>query len=923
MAISDHDRKLLWGRSGNFCAIGKELLVLPKTELDPEGLIAAECHIRGKSSLGPRGSEIEPEQIDGYDNFLLLCPDHHLEVDTHRNKYPIERLRAIKADHEKWVQSTLERAKGSACSLFTLPGTHRKNPYFIPKKEVAESLSSFRAGDSLVLSGPPGIGKTQHAVQHAHELRSRYGSVLWVSAESTPSLHRALAALADQLLINEIDNSIQEKAAAFRLWLATKPSWLLILDNADLPKVAREIEQFIPAAHNGFVLITSQNTSWTPAFRMVRMEVWTESESSAFLKQRLQHCEAAAPALARLASELGGLPLAIEQAAAYVTETRISVNDYLELLNRDRRSILRRRHPAMTDYRASIEDTWQISVRRLSWLARQILHYTACLAAEPIPRSIFSHFVRSASADSTYGPFERRQLLDATKPPDAINLALAELGRFSLVSLSEDSFRLHPLLQQVILGSARVRPWQARYWRQWMFAGKHSHQSLASGLWLHRAGFLLNLKGVLPEVLGRYKNLRKMLPFIGHLQALSRNVAAIAPGLHVMDQGALIGGYAPLRHILKWAEEEINWHQSGMSAIREMLERNAYGSPELIAETEWFLSHVEDLFEQVIETSLGHNLAYNLQRLAGDGPIRTPRQEIYSFLWTIAQSHARAGGIPTAKRLFHLYRAHAMKDPDAPANEPARARLREALSLSGHLPEGELRGLLEDALVAFEGNDSVNFPVCEAICVYSGLAKTPETRARALVWMRRALPYARNWLEYGEDIVCVLTVQYVDLLKEQGKEDEALAECEKTLLLAIKSRKLTRRVGTSLLWEQRGLLLYSRKRFSAAARSYARCLALQVEYEQPSPFRRIYLHYMTAIMHFQAGSVPAARMHFLKVHDLLKDHWSDNPPEAEKWAAAVGFTAVPANQETKGEAMLREALAGATEDSQTVRRSDK
>ena len=531
--------------------------------------------------------------------------------------------------------------------------------------------------------------------------------------------------------------------------------------------------------------------------------------------------------------------------------------------------------------------------------------------------------MESASADRTYGPLERRQLQVALEPHDAINLALAELGRFSLVSLSKDSFRLHPLLQQVILDSGRVRPWQARYWRYWMFAGKPSQWPHASGLWLYRAGFLLNLKGVLPEYYGSHTELLKMQMFIGHLRALVRNIAMIAPELHVLRDGGWIGGVAPVNHILEWAEERIKFHQSGMNAIREMLERNAHGSPDLITETEWFLSHIEELFGQVIETSLGQNLAHILRRLACDAPGRTPRQELYGFLWIIAQAHADAGAISTAKRLFHLYRAHAMKDPDIPADEAARARLMEALSLSRHLPEDELRELLEEALVVYERNESTNLYVCDAICIYSTLAKTPETQARALAWIRHALPYARNWLKYGLDNACVLTVQYVHILEAHGELDEALSECEGTLRLAIRSRKLTRRSGTALLWEQRGLLLCSRKRFSAAARSYARCLGLQVDHDQPSPFRRIYLHYMTAMMHFQAGSVPAARMHFFKIHDLLKNHWSDNPPEAEKWAAAVGFIPGLANEAAKGEARLRQALAGTVEDFQTVRHSNE
>ena len=230
------------------------------------------------------------------------------------------------------------------------------------------------------------------------------------------------------------------------------------------------------------MFVTSQFTDWTPAFRMERVEVWTVTQSLEFLAQRLTRCAADKVNLARLGSELGGLPLSAEHAAAYIVETGIPAGEYLKLLNRDRRSVLGHRYPGMTDYRVSIAATWQLSVRRLGWLARQILHYAACLASEPIPRSNFLlHLLSSASVDYTYSAFERWQFRRASRLPDALNLALAELGRYSLATLSEDTFRSHPLLQDVVLHSARLRPWQTRYWVSRMWALAQSDRSLAAG----------------------------------------------------------------------------------------------------------------------------------------------------------------------------------------------------------------------------------------------------------------------------------------------------------------------------------------------------------------------------------------------------------------------------------------------------------
>ena len=138
-------------------------------------------------------------------------------------------------------------------------------------------MESLLAGDTLVLCGPPGVGKTQHAVQYAHQNRSQYSIVLWASADSVPGLYQALTVIADLIFPAKMGYLIEAKVVALREWLERESNWLLILDNADSVEVVLEIERFIPSAHQGFVLITSQITDWTSAFRREHLEVWTNN----------------------------------------------------------------------------------------------------------------------------------------------------------------------------------------------------------------------------------------------------------------------------------------------------------------------------------------------------------------------------------------------------------------------------------------------------------------------------------------------------------------------------------------------------------------------------------------------------------------------------------------------------------------------
>lgn len=111
MAITDKTRKLLWGRSGNRCALCRCSLV-PKTfSIDDDSIIGDECHIVAREVNGPRGILERPQDIDCYDNLILLCKIHHKIIDDQPNVYSANRLREIKSTHEKWVDSRLDQVR--------------------------------------------------------------------------------------------------------------------------------------------------------------------------------------------------------------------------------------------------------------------------------------------------------------------------------------------------------------------------------------------------------------------------------------------------------------------------------------------------------------------------------------------------------------------------------------------------------------------------------------------------------------------------------------------------------------------------------------------------------------------------------------------------------------------------------------------
>lgn len=108
MAISDKTRKLLWGRSGNRCAICRLELAIDATPIDDASLVGEECHIVSSQPAGPRHDTAFPtDETDSYDNLILLCRVHHKLVDDQHETYTTPLIHQIKTNHEKWVQEKL------------------------------------------------------------------------------------------------------------------------------------------------------------------------------------------------------------------------------------------------------------------------------------------------------------------------------------------------------------------------------------------------------------------------------------------------------------------------------------------------------------------------------------------------------------------------------------------------------------------------------------------------------------------------------------------------------------------------------------------------------------------------------------------------------------------------------------------------
>lgn len=67
------------------------------------------AHIIAKSKNVPRGEPAFSGDLNSYDNLILLCPNHHSEVDNNQSNYRAEKFRTIKREHEDYVRNLFSK----------------------------------------------------------------------------------------------------------------------------------------------------------------------------------------------------------------------------------------------------------------------------------------------------------------------------------------------------------------------------------------------------------------------------------------------------------------------------------------------------------------------------------------------------------------------------------------------------------------------------------------------------------------------------------------------------------------------------------------------------------------------------------------------------------------------------------------------
>lgn len=373
---------------------------------------------------------------------------------------------------EAEMRQFLEASLTAISPYWSVP--YQRNAFFTGREALLDMLHQLLHTDhavaltqSYALHGLGGIGKTQIALEYAYRYALNYSAVFWIEAETIESIQASMGRIAAYLRLPERGDTDQQRImAAVQHWLSTNGTWLLIWDNVEDPEL---LQRFLPPARQGAILITTRRPALGTLAQSIELPTMTPEEGSVFVLRRAKFLQENSSGAQRsyvsareeeaqeLVRVMGGLPLALDQAGAYIEETGCSIADYLHHYTHQRAQLLGRRGTSGRDHPHAVTTTFSLAyahIKQHNPLAADLLSLCAFLYAEGIPEELF------VADPSSAGPAlaANRYRLDQV---------IATLRTFSLVQRRPETrtLSLHRLVQAVLqeeMNKHERAAWQQR-----------------------------------------------------------------------------------------------------------------------------------------------------------------------------------------------------------------------------------------------------------------------------------------------------------------------------------------------------------------------------------------------------------------------------------------------------------------------------
>ncbi|MBF9128005.1 tetratricopeptide repeat protein [Plantactinospora sp. S1510] len=321
-----------------------------------------------------------------------------------------------------------------------------RNSHFTGRARELDRLAALGRAATHSLTGIGGVGKTQLALEHVWRHAAHYRIACWIAAQTPDTVESQLADLALDLGLVPQTATTAVGVRRLRDFLSRTAGWILVFDNAES---TGPIWPLIPDGP-GEVIITSRHGDFVQLTPTLTLELMARRDSIALIRKALP--DLPVESADALADALGDLPLALTQAVGYLTQTGVSLPEYLRLLA-SRPAFALEAGPTGA-YPRSLNAAISLTLDQLATrhpAALRLLRVLALLAPEPIPSSWLVEAAATSKADEVASAKTGEALL-----PDGAGetaRALAVLVNYGILGVAGNTVQLHRLTGAVVADS--------------------------------------------------------------------------------------------------------------------------------------------------------------------------------------------------------------------------------------------------------------------------------------------------------------------------------------------------------------------------------------------------------------------------------------------------------------------------------------